>query len=121
TGGMLVPLTAFALDEFGWRATAFGSGILILVVGMPLVQVVRHRPEPYGLRPDGDPPPPPGSSADDNNAGQVEMPSFTAREALRTWAFWAIALGHGSALLIVASVNVHVITHLNESLGYSLA
>jgi MFS family permease len=46
--------------------------------------------------------------------------TFTAREALRTSAFWLIALGHGFSLLVVTAVNVHVITHMKEGLGYSL-
>ena len=46
---------------------------------------------------------------------------FTAREALRTSAFWLIALGHGFALFVVHAVSVHAITHLKEGLGYSVA
>jgi len=45
---------------------------------------------------------------------------FTAREAMRTSAFWYIALGHGSALLVVSAVLVHLIVHVTERLGYSL-
>jgi sugar phosphate permease len=52
----------------------------------------------------------------------VESPSrdFTAREALRTRAFWLISLGHGFALLVVHAVNVHAITHMTQDLGYTL-
>jgi MFS family permease len=46
---------------------------------------------------------------------------FTAREAVRTPAFWLISLGHGFALLVVHAVNVHAITHMKEGLGYSVA
>ena len=45
---------------------------------------------------------------------------FTVREALRTRQFWFISLGHGSALLVVSAVMVHLFTHLTESLGYTL-
>jgi MFS family permease len=47
--------------------------------------------------------------------------SFSAREALRTSAFWLIALGHAFSLLVVSAVNVHAITHIKEGLGYTLA
>ena len=40
---------------------------------------------------------------------------------MRTPAFWLISLGHGSALLVVSAVNVHLVLHLTEDLGYSLA
>jgi MFS family permease len=46
---------------------------------------------------------------------------FSAREALRTSAFWLISLGHACSLLVVSAVNVHAITHMKEGLGYSLA
>jgi hypothetical protein len=47
-------------------------------------------------------------------------PEFTARQALRTRAFWLLGLGHAFALLVVTSVNVHGITHMKEGLGYSV-
>ncbi len=45
---------------------------------------------------------------------------FTAREALRTRAFWLLSLGHGLALLVVTAVNVHAITHMSQGLGYTV-
>jgi sugar phosphate permease len=119
TGGLLVPAMAFCLEQFGWRNTAFASGILALAIGLPLCQLVRQRPEPYGEFVDGIRP---------ENAGKLKPDSettwgqndFTVKEAVRTPAFWLISLGHASALLIVAAVNVHVIAQLNEKLGYSL-
>jgi MFS family permease len=45
---------------------------------------------------------------------------FTAREALRTPAFWLLALGHGFALFVVTGVNTHAITHMKEGLGYTI-
>jgi sugar phosphate permease len=119
-GGLLVPIMAVFLENFGWRNTAFASGIVALCVGLPLCQLVRQRPEPYGEFVDGIRP---------ENAGQIkpELDStdwghndFTVKEAMRTPAFWLVSLGHASALLIVAAVNVHVIAQLNEKLGYSL-
>ena len=52
-GGLCVPLVVLALESFGWRATAFASGVLVLLVGLPLAQVIRHRPDPYGEVVDG--------------------------------------------------------------------
>jgi hypothetical protein len=34
-------------------------------------------------------------------------------------AFWRISLGHAAALLVVSVVNVHLIAHRKESLGFS--
>ena len=52
-GGLLVPIVILCLEAFGWRTTAMLSGILVLVVGLPLVQLVRHRPQDYGEVADG--------------------------------------------------------------------
>jgi MFS family permease len=120
-GGLLVPLVALSLDEFGWRNTAGASGVIVLVLGLPLAGIMRRRPEDYGEVVDGIRPEP----ATQSGIGTVEAASaprrdFTAREAIRTPAFWLISLGHSSALLVVGAVSVHVISHLKEDLGYSV-
>ena len=117
-GGLAVPLVAWSMQQFGWRATAFGSGLLLLLAGLPLAMTIKSRPEDHGQTPDGLPPAPPLADGAVPADGPRE---FTAREALRTHAFWLLAMGHGVALLIVTAVNVHAITHLKEGLGYSVA
>lgn len=121
-GGILAPITAVMLSEFGWRATAFGSGIVILAVGLPLTQLMRRRPEDHGLLPDGadhveQTAATPTISATPNLNGERE---FSARQALATRAFWFISLGHASALLVVSAVQVHLLVFLKESLGFSV-
>lgn len=116
-GGTFVPAVAWCMQTFGWRYTAFGSGVLILLVGFPLSKVFKSRPSDHGEFVDGEPP-------DTNKQSELTGPTtrdFTAAEALRTRAFWLISLGHGFALLVVYGVNVHAITHMRESLGYSVA
>jgi MFS family permease len=125
-GGLLVPVVAYSLEEFGWRGTAFGSGILVMAVGLPLAQVMRRRPEDYGEVVDGIREP--SKPADRGRSAPAQPPpaavaperDFTLREAIRTPAFWLISLGHGAALLVVGAVQVHVISHLKEDLGYSV-
>jgi sugar phosphate permease len=116
TGGLLVQGVVLALSRFGWRWTAFASGVLVLLIGLPIAQVVRHRPEPYGYRVDGSEAP----EASPRRARADATVDFTAREAMRTRAFWLISAGHGAALLGVSAVMVHLIVHVTERLGYSL-
>ena len=121
-GGLVVPIVAWSLDSVGWRTTAAISGVLVLVVGLPLAQLVRTRPEDYGEHPDGVEPAGQrlqGASQADAIV-ETREPEFTAREALRTRAFWFISLGHGVAVLMVSAVMVHLVVNLNEELGYSL-
>ncbi len=123
-GGLAVPLIAWSMHHFGWRATAWGSGILALAIGLPLAAVIRRRPQDHGDTIDGLPVPPPapvaaGTQAQASGVRQVAG-EFTVRQALHTRAFWLLALGHAFALLVVTSVNVHGITHMKEGLGYSM-
>jgi sugar phosphate permease len=125
-GGLGTPLVVMALTRFGWRWTAFLSGLAVLLVGLPAAQVMRHRPELYGQRPDGEAPIDAAAVAPDAPAPRPAGPAgaivdFTTREALRTSAFWLVSLGHGAALLVVSAVMVHMVVHLTERLEYSLA
>src|SRR5688572_4241614 len=114
-GGLFVFLVAASIQAFGWRATAVASGIIAILAGWPLARIVRGPRDasetlgelalaPKETRPDAPP----------------VRESFTVVEALRTRAFWLIALGHAFALLAVSAVNVHAVTHIKEGLGYSL-
>ncbi|MGE0310303.1 MAG: MFS transporter [Lautropia sp.] len=122
-GGVAVPVVAGSMQAFGWRTTALASGLAMIVVGLPLASVFRRRPEDFGEHVDGDVPGRPASAkAGVAAVGRAfEQLEFTARQALRTRAFWLLSLGHGVALLVVTAVNVHAISHMRESLGYSVA
>ena len=118
-GGVMVPVVAWCKATYGWRATAFGSGIIIMTLGLPLARMIRWRPQDHGLNVDGLPPIP-DTVDGDATIGFPVRTEFSARQALRTRAFWLLALGHGFALLVVTAVNVHAITHMKEGLGYSV-
>jgi sugar phosphate permease len=119
-GGLSVPLVIFSLQSFGWRTTAFVSGVLVLVVGLPLVQLVRHRPGDHGEVPDGDPLEHGAHDASESGSRASARRDFTAREAMRTRSFWLISAGHALALLTVSAVMVHLIAHLTEGLDYTI-
>ena len=54
-------------------------------------------------------------------ANTPEEVSFTVRQALRTRAFWFLAIGHGMAALVIGSIFVHFQVYSNDSLGFSLS
>ena len=128
-GGLFVVAVAWAIQTYGWRIAAFSSGVLLVVCGWPLANMVRSRPEDVGQRIDGLPPVPEsagaGSTSGDSAAPtRLEGPTrgeYTAREALRTGSFWLLSLGHACSLFVVSAINVHAIVHIKEGLGYSLA
>ena len=119
-GGLALPVVAWALVTRGWRVTAFSSGIIIIAVSLPLSFVIRRQPEDIGEVMDGigsrsrDP------VSDPEKESRETARDFTAREALRTPAFWLLSLGHGFALFVVTGVNTHAITHMKEGLGYTI-
>lgn len=123
-GGAMVPVVAVFMQAFGWRATAFASGVLVLAAGLPLSSVFKGRPQELGEHVDGIAPAPrPQGDASGERSSQPlasAHPGFTIAEAIRTRAFWLLSIGHGAALLVVTAVNVHAITHMKEGLGYSV-
>ena len=119
-GGLCVPLIAWALATWGWRATAFYSGILVIALCLPLSFVIRRRPEDMGLKMDGALSILPDLNSENKKEPEEKTRDFTAREALRTPAFWLISLGHGFALFVVMGINTHAITHMKEGLGYTI-
>lgn len=118
-GGIAVPLVGWVMQTYGWRTTAFASGVLTILIGWPLSRVLRREPADVGETVDGLAPSP--AAEDPAAAEEPRGREFSARQALRTRAFWLLALAHGFALLVVSAVNVHAISHMKEGLGYSLA
>jgi MFS family permease len=120
-GGLLVPIVAASVVAFGWRPTLAGSGVAMLLLGLPAAGLLRRDPERYGQQVDGGP----GGLPDPARGGATWRATgpavdFTLRQALRTRAFWALGLGHGGALLVVAAVVVHLVPHLESGVGLSL-
>ncbi len=117
--GMLLPFTVVgSIEAYGWRATVLGSAAILLLVGLPLCQVFIDTPAQKGLLPDGESPD--DAFAAEREANRANELSFTLREALHTPAFWWVGCGHGSALFVVAAINVHLQLFLTITRGYSL-
>jgi MFS family permease len=110
-GGVLIfPLVALVVLTLGWRAAALASGFAVLML-LPLVLLIRRSPESMGLLPDGER----RASHDPSSDGRerVHPPGdtheFTAREALRTPAFWLLATFHGLRNVPYSGVTVHLV------------
>lgn len=138
-GGAAVPIVAWIIDNYGWRTAAVVAGLLLWGFGFPLATLVRHRPQQYGYLPDGDTPPPgtPISTTDvhgtdkrqgGSNAKVIEKSlaeevSFSPMQAIRTMAFWSIAMTFAARHLVTGSVAVHLLPYLiqDRSLDATLA
>jgi len=113
---LLVPAIAWAIEpgqgRLGWSVTASLLGIFILVVAFPVSRLIRNRPQDYNLRPDGDPPvsnvavtPALGRA---HEAPDGPSTDFTASQAVRTSAFWLIAVGHGFTSMVILAIMAHL-------------
>ena len=110
----------------GWRHTwtIFGFGAMVLGVA-PALLFVRRSPEDMGLHPDGDFAP---ASTQEKSAARPKFVPlkisadadvrWSPREALRTSAFWLLALTFGIASIGVTGLNLHIYSYVTD-LGYS--
>ena len=124
-GVLLIPALAWAIDpeepdRLGWRLTAAGIGVVLIVLAWPVSRLIRNRPEEYGLRPDGRPEDQ-SEPGERSGSGQEEgeRTDFTWQEALRARPFWLITIGHSATSIVIVTLTVHLGPMLTD-LGYSL-
>ena len=133
-------ITLIALSR-GWRAAYGYLGIFTLLLAIPVFIIMRRRPEEIGLLPDGARPEPvaapaagamegqgPGAPAASGRgrgrrgrAAAADAPEFswTAGEAMRTRAYWCIAMMAVLAVLASAGVGYILAPYLYEEAGLS--
>ena len=96
-GSTAVPLYNLVIETFSWRWAFRIMTITILGLGLPIALIMRHRPEKYGLLPDGisqeenslpDVPSGQETFSRDKPAPQPKTKDFTIFEAIRTSSFW---------------------------------
>lgn len=119
-GGLLIPLMTMLIDRYGWRPSILYLGLGVWAIGLPLSLLIRNRPEDSGALPDGDERKVPVLGTehlpepDDSKAG------MTAKQALKSSAFWHIAPAFMFQLLVINAVVVHVMPYLS-TMGISRA
>ena len=121
-GSPIVILNTQIEEAHGWRVVLFAYGTLVLVGVTLLSMMVRDRPEPYGLRPDGDPPEegasterPAGSSRRRTDAG------LTLRAVLRTKEFWLFTSYLSGTFAVNSAVQGHMIPYFQQDIGLTAA
>ena len=112
---LIVPFMAIVIkpENLGWRATAVGCAIIFLAIAPAVWKLIVNRPEDIGEVPDGKTSSQiiPQSQEKDDVPG-INDTSFTLKEALMSKAFWILALGHGSSVLLTSTMMIHLILAL---------
>jgi len=109
-GGLLVPALGWAIDVYGWRDASVYVGIFVIIVGVPVAALMRHRPEQYGFLPDGQIIPQKTSNGKLGKNEDLEV-DFTAREALQTSSFWFLSLSIMARSLVTGGVGLHLVPY----------
>lgn len=106
----------------GWRQTWMVFGFAAVVLGVaPALLFIRKTPEDMGLAPDGDQ----GRVAKERAAAPQKVlvprpstpdtdPVWAPGEALRTSAFWLLAVTFGIASIGVTGLNLHVYSYVTD-------
>ena len=107
SGLVVLPLIAhFAMQGSDWRAGWFAIGLCVLCVGfLPVWLLLVNRPEDAGLAPE------PGTGV--GAAAEPEV-QYTRSGAMRTPAFWLLALFTVLVFPCQAGVNLFLAAHLIE-------
>lgn len=113
-------IVAWLVATYGWRMACLIGGIVMWVIGLPLVWIFikPHRPEHYGLLPDGAVV---GETDREDmikagqkyaeEAGEVE---FTAREAIGTSAFWLLIVAYMFHGALYPVMSIHCVPFLTD-------
>jgi nitrate/nitrite transporter NarK len=121
-GSPLVILNTQIEEAYGWRVVLFGYGILVLVGVTLLSMLVRDRPEPYGLRPDGDPPE--DSASIEHSTGSSRRRTdagLTIRAVFRTKEFWLFTSYLSGTFAVNSAVQAHMIPYFQQDIGLTAA
>lgn len=108
------------IETYDWRVAFQIMGVLVLVVGLPIAAIMRHRPEQYGLLPDGDDPEQAENSRDGSSVvAALEEPDFTIGQAIRTAAFWFFTISVSLRTGITTGIAINTFPLVEEVGGSS--
>jgi MFS family permease len=115
---VMVPSTQLLIDYLGWRWAYVATGSVLLFLLVPANGFLQRRsPQDVGQFPDGDTAPSSPGAIGRHSKGHSGGRDWTLGEAVRSFPFWCITVGHlalGTALFMI---NTHAIAHF-VAVGY---
>lgn len=124
---MVIPIVTVLVSSFGWRLTCLFWGCLMLACSPLVLFFVKQKPpEYYGLLPDGKKNAPDTKEAFDGENhppfsrrkiivhSENRDPDFTFKQAVKTRAYWFLAIALGIEMFVVGGVNIHMVPFLTD-------
>jgi MFS family permease len=108
-GTLITPLLAATVTGWGWRWGAFWVGCVFLFICVPLSLQVKRSPESVGLLPDGDRPANNSFRGTTSRSETALQHDVTATGALKTLAFWSLAISMLARVGTQSTMMVHFI------------
>jgi MFS transporter, OFA family, oxalate/formate antiporter len=112
-GVVAVPVLAALQSGPGWRTASIASGIFIWILGIPMSMLLRTKPEPFGLLPDGATPGAAETAAAGGRKVHAEY-DFSLREAIKTRTFWLLSIGWAIGNMAMGVAQTHIFLHLEQ-------
>jgi MFS family permease len=110
---LVVPWTQQLIATYGWRAAmSILAAVLAFVVAPLNYFFQRQKPDEMNLKPDFGEVLPQNS---ETKARSAALNGPTLREALRTWHFWALAVGVFSGAIPLHLVLIHQVAAVNDA------
>ena len=115
--GLVVPALAWGIDEHGWRTTVLWIGIISILVspffywaltrrGSGAAGELEHDRQVIETKTESE-----SEAKSEPVSGDLD---FTARQALRTRAFWIISGTHSLVNFSTSAVSAHLLLHLDD-------
>lgn len=151
SGAIIIQIISIFALTFGWRTAFSYLGLLSLALTVPMLLVIRRRPEDIGLLPDGVLPNQTTAPSQAGSTSRTSQPaanpsgnprvhpavrrptsssepgeinrevSWTARSALRTRAFWLVALTTMLSVTGSSTIGFSMVPYLHEEANISAA
>ncbi len=107
--GAFPNLVYWLIAVLDWRWSYGLLGLSLLLIMTPLGYLLfRNRPEDHGLTPDGNPGPAPDPPRASFPSGH-DQENWTLKEALRTYAFWIMALSSSLVAMLMTGLTFHLV------------
>ena len=125
SGAIIVQIVSLFASTYGWRSAFSFLGIFSLALSLPMILIIRRRPEDLGLLPDGVRhevrdsnetvlPESADLEQEKSRVTNYEQSSWTGREVLRTPAFWLVALTVMCSITGSSAIGFSLVPYLAE-------